>query len=296
MALPTQPTAALIVTESLKRKLNGGTPSAADITRATDYGLEKVKRDIMMVNTMWRPLIKTAYSVTDEGVSRYSNPTDLEQHQSIELLDYDHSGTLTGVTNASYLYTLAADEDAATDDVEGKLLLISSGTGVNQAQQITTYVTSTKVATGIEAFTTAPISGSGYLIINEYKNLSYDPGVRRTDYSLYSEKGEPSQFYPYDDSTYGYVELRPVPDAVYGLKYTYFADLRRIDLTATLYTTLLRRWAGVFEQGVYVWTLGEDDDRYEREFQIYDSMLKQLKARDGYMMNDPSSLTRIVYD
>lgn len=291
MALPTQPTAALITTEALKRKLNGGTPSAADITRATDYGLEKVKRDVMLVNTLWRPLISTYYTVTKEGVSKYTNPTDLEQHIKMELLKYDHSGTLTGVTNASKLYTLAADEDAATDDVEGKTLLISSGTGANQAQQIDDYDTSTKVATGIEAFTTAPVSGSGYLIINEFKELTYDPLTR---VGGYREKGEPSNYYPYDDASYGYVELANVPDAVYGLKYTYFADLRRVDLTSTLYTTLLRRWAAVFEQGVYCWTLGEDDDRYDREFQIYDSMLKQLKARDGFMLNDPSGLVRVV--
>ena len=80
MAIPTAPTASSIVTESLTRKLNGATPSAADITRATNYGLEKVKRDIMLVNTLWRPLIQTYYTVTKEGVSKYTNPTDLEQH------------------------------------------------------------------------------------------------------------------------------------------------------------------------------------------------------------------------
>ena len=294
MALPTAPTAARIVEESLKRKLNGGTPSAADITRATDYGLEKVKRDIMMVNTLWAPMMKVAYGVTKEGVSKCTNPIDLEQHINIELLKYTHSGTLTGVTNSSYLYTLAADEDAAVDEVEGKILLISSGTGANQGQQIDDYVVSTKVATGVEEFATAPITGSGYLIINESKLLEYDPLSRRSGIGDYSAKGEPSVFYPSSDATYGYAELYPVPDAVYGLKYTYFSDLRRLDLTASLYTTLLRRWAGVFEQGVYCWTLGEDDSRYEREFQIYDSMLKQLKARDGYMLSDPSNLTKVV--
>jgi len=296
MAIPTQPTPTLICTEALKMKLNGASPSTTDVTRAIDYGLEKVKRDIMMVNTTWRPLTQTYYTVTDEGVSKYTNPTDLEQHISIELLEYDHSGLLTGVDNASKLYTLAADEDAGTDDVEGKLLLISSGTGANQAVQITAYNTSTKVATGAEAYSTAPIVGDGYLIINKFGRLEYDPSYRRSDYSYYGDKGVPRQFYPYADATYGYVELRPVPDGIYGLKYTYFADLRRVDTSSSLYSTILRRWASVLTQGVYVWTLGEDDDRYEREFQIYDSMLKQLKARDSYMISDPSSLIRVVYE
>lgn len=296
MSLPTQPTATTICTEALTRKLNGGTPVSADITRAIAYGLEKVKRDLMLVNTLWRPLIKEYYTVTNEGVSRYSNPSDLEKHITIELLDYDHSGLLTGVDNTSGYYTLAADEDAGTDDCEGKYLVISSGTGVNQAVQIDNYDTATKIATGRAVFDTAPVVGDGYIIANRFKDLTYDPLTRRSQSAYYSEKGEPSFYYPYDDSTYGYIELFTVPDSVYGLKFTYFSDLRRIDTSSALYTTLLRRWAGIFEQGVYVWSLGEDDDRYTREFQIYDSMMKQLKARDGFMMSDPGMLTRQVVD
>jgi len=53
------------------------------------------------------------------------------------------------------------------------------------------------------------------------------------------------------------------------LKIVYHADLRRLDTSSNLYDTILRRWADVFEQGVYTWALGEDDNRYEREFQVY---------------------------
>lgn len=293
MAIPTQPTAVTICTEALKRKLNGASPSGADVTRAVDYGLEKVKRDIMLVNTLWSPLISTYYTVTREGVSKYANPSDLEKHIGLELLKYDHSGALTAVNNTNRLYTLAADEDASKNEVEGKLLLISSGTGANQAVQVDDYNPSTKVATGAEAFTTAPVATDGYLIINSFSDLSYEPLIRTMSYR---DKGEPGSYFPCSDSSYGHVELYPVPDAVYGLKFTYFADLRRVDLSSALYTTLLRRWAAVLEQGVYVWTLGEDDNRYEREFQVYDSMLKQLKARDGFMMGDPSGLVRSIVD
>lgn len=293
MAIPTAPTSTTICTEALKRKLNGATPATADVTRAVDYGLEKVKRDIMLVNTLWSPLISSYYTVTKEGVSKYANPPDLEKHISLELLKYDHSGSLTAVDNTNRLYTLAVDEDASKNEVEGKLLLISSGTGANQAVQVDDYDTSTKVATGAEAFATAPAVSDGYLIVNEFYEIAYEPLFRTVNYR---DKGEPCSFYPCADATYGYVELYPVPDAVYGLKFTYFADLRRVDLTSSLYSTILRRWAAVLEQGVYVWTLGEDDNRYEREFQIYDSMLKQIKARDGFMMSDPSGLVRSIVE
>jgi hypothetical protein len=48
----------------------------------------------------------------------------------------------------------------------------------------------------------------------------------------------------------------------------------------TIYETILRRWAGLFEQGVYVWKLGEDDDRFSSESQIYYTMLQATAAID----------------
>jgi hypothetical protein len=214
MAIPSAPTATTIVTEALKRKLNGGTPTAAQITRATDYGLEKVKRDIMLICQSWRPLVTTATSVTVAGTATVDNPVDLEQHIEVTL-----------------------DEGAVTRE----------------------------------------------LIMDNTKRRSYS-----------EDQGIPIRYFPFDDPTTGYISLEPIPDAVYTVGFTYYADLRRVDLSSSLYTTILRRWAGVFEQGVYVWTLQEDDSRYQAEFQIYDSMLKQLKARDGYMMNESDIVRQVV--
>lgn len=280
MAIPTAPTKTTIVTEALKRYYNGTAPSAAEITRGEDYGLEKVKRDIMLIGKRWRPLESIAFRVTKDGVSKYSLPADYEAIISVSILDGEHSGLLTGVTNTSYLYTLAADEDISQDQAEGALLLISSGTGVNQAQQIDDYDTSTKIATGVEAFATAPVSGDGYLICNEQRDLVLDPMHRRDHITYPVAKGKPTNYFISADSSYGHMELYQCPDDVYGLQIRYYADLLRLDITGTLYTTLLRRWAGVFEQGVYLWKLGEDDDRFSREFQVYDGMLKQLQKSD----------------
>lgn len=284
MAIPTAPTATTIVTEALKRVLNGATPSAAEITRATDYGLENVKREIMSVCRQWTPLITIAYDITSEGTSKYDNPQDLEEYLSVILMDGTHSGALSAVTSTSSV-TLATDEDVSEDEAEGKELLITSGTGVDQSVQIGDYNTATKVCTMAEAYGTLCVAADGYLICDDFRELIKKPMYKRNQEQFFGKKEKPTHYFPVADADYGYIQLYPVPDDTYGLKKIYFADLRRIDLTATIYSTLLRRWAMVLEQGVYVWKLSEDDDRHAREYQKYQKMLADLRSRDSYDMD-----------
>jgi hypothetical protein len=276
-----QPTQTSICTEALKRYYNGATPNTTEITRAEDYGFAKVTRDIMLIGKKWKPLETTGFGVTSSGVSKYSLPSDCEEIKSVSIIKGLHTGLLTAVDNTTlYQYTLAADEDITEDEAVGALLLITSGTGANQALQIDDYSTATKIATCSASFTTAPVSGDGYMICNEQYNLDRQPIWRRDQITYPIQKARPSCFFTGSDATYGYMELYKCPDDVYGLQLRYFADLLRISTAGTLFSTILRRWAGVFEQGVYLWKLGEDDDRYSREFQIYDGMLKQLQKSD----------------
>lgn len=296
MAIPTQPTKTTIVTEALKRYYNGATPTATEITRGEDYGLEKVKRDIMLIGKKWRPLATVAYRVTKDGVSKYALPSDYEAIISVSIMDGTHSGELTDADNVTnHTYTLAADEDISQDEAEGAYLLITAGTGVNQAVQIDDYSTTTKIATGAEAYATAPVATDDYLICTEQRDLAQEP-IRRRDLLTYPiNQAKPTHFFIGSDSTYGHIELYKCPDDVYGLQIRYYADLLRLDITGTLYATLLRRWAGVFEQGVYLWKLGEDDDRYGREFQIYNGMLKQLQKADMEDYYNPNMQITVDY-
>ena len=287
------PTATLIVTEALTAQNNGTAPSdAAEITRGIDYGLEKVKRDLMQLGKKWRPLLKTDYAVTIAGDADYANPSDFEAYRKVRLMSGDHADTLSAVASTSVM-TLKADEDATKVQVDGKWLLITSGTGVNQAKQIKSYVFATKVATMAEAFSTSPVLGDGYLIVNNMKGLSeYGRGIfEALAWDWYP--GTPARFTVVENATVGFMRLHPVPNAVFGLERTYYADLMKLDITegsTLLYSSILRRWAGLFTQGVYVWALGEDDDRYPRENEIYQSMLVQTATDDlvGFMGQAPA--------
>jgi hypothetical protein len=296
MAVPTAPTATSIVTEALTRKLNGAPPISADITRASSYGLEKVKRDIMRISRQWDPLRKEYYTIVTEGKSRYSLPGDCETILSITLLDYTHEDAFSAITSKSSL-TLDAAEDLVEDDAEGHLLIIYGGTGENQGAQIAHYSPTTKVVTLTNDLISTPATAASYLIADDYKLLNAHPSIRAEWISQRFEKMKPSNYIvgPYsntDDTQY--FELVEVPDKTYGLKIVYHADLRRLDTATNLYDTILRRWADIFEQGVYTWALGEDDNRYEREFQVYTKFLQDLKARDGYMMDQISIVRRII--
>lgn len=294
MAIPTQPTAALIVAEAFNL-LGKSSPTAAETTRATDYGIESVKGDIWNLSKKWKRLLKTGYDITSEGISKYSFPSDFESlYGNVVLLDGDHTGTISsGGANP----TLAAAEDAAVDDVEGNLLLITSGTGVDQAVQVDGYSTTTKVATMAEAWTTNPATSDTYMIVNKFKKLFEEPMFNRNDHYNPGTKLEPNTFHCFGDSSYGYIQLYPVPDDTYGLQFEYYANLLRIDLTSTLYSTLLRQWQRVFTQGVYVWLLGQyDDNKYQIEDAKYRALLSDLRAREGDILTQSSNLQMRVIE
>lgn len=279
MAIPDQPTANTIVVEGLKRFLNGSTPLSADITRGTVYGLEKIKRDIMQLGRKWRPLLTTIYDILGAGVSHYANPTDFECDYTNFLMLGDHTGLLTNVTSTTNV-TLALGEDIAGDAAPGRWLLITSGTGVDQGQQIQTYNATTKVAVLASAYTTLPVIGDGYMIVTEFKELRYKHPKLYDRYDHPGSPGTPSIYTNIKDSSAGQLVVYPVPDATYGVRRRYYSDLMRVDTSVTLYNTLLRRWAAVFEQGVFVWKLSEDDDRYAQESQAYSNMLGMMAVND----------------
>lgn len=280
MAAPTAPTKTTIVTEALKRYLNGATPSATQITRAEDYGLEKVKRDIMNLGRTWHPLLKTVYDITVAGVSHYANPADFEANYSVGYMSGDHSGVLGTVTSKSVV-DLAAAEDITQAQAEGKLLLITSGTGVNQAQVIDNYNTTTKQATLAADYDTLCVTADGYIVVDSIAPLRDMKSVSLYDrYRHPGISGTPTKYVHVPNATVGELALYPIPNSVGGLQRRYYADLMLLDIDSALYSTILRRWAGVFEQGVFVWKLGEDDDRFPAQNQMYQGMLLALAAYD----------------
>ena len=294
MAAPTAPTTTLIVTEAY-RQFGISSPTAGQLATAIAEGIEKVKRDIWAMGKRWKLLRTTQYIPIRKGVSRYANPTDFETDMvepGLSLLDGVHSGTLQ--TAAAGTADLAAADTAVQDDAEGKLLLITSGTGVNQAEQIDDYNATTKRATMRANWGTTPVTGDGYLIVNRQKPIEKFPRTRRNLIERPGQMGEPYEAYDMAAGAAGFIELYPVPQMAYGLKRDYYANLLLVDITGTLYPYILRNWAGVLTQGVLAWLYeGYNDSRSQVAKVAYANMLNFLKARelDGH---DDSTLQQRV--
>ena len=283
MTIPSAPTTTTICTEALRRFLNSGDPTADEITRAMNYGFEKVKRDIMGIGKTWRPLLRVEFDITASGVSHYDNPADFGVDFSAGLMIGTHTGILQAVGSSTQV-TLDASEDATEAEVEGKYLLLTSGTGVNQAVIISGYNITSKVCALSEALTTLPNTSTGYMIVGETKDLILMGLARYDQYNHPGITGQPIRYIPVPNQTVGQVALHPTPDGVYGIRRRYYADLLKMDMGSDLYSTILRKWANLFEQGVYVWKLQEDDNRYEGQNAIYQQMLSNILVTDldGY--------------
>ncbi len=296
MAVPTQPTSDSIVTEALKRA-GYSNPSAAKISRAKDW-LEEVKHDIWTTSKKWKSLIYTSYGVTTKGISRYANPVDFERDLTLTILTGDHTGTLQAATSSSA--TLDANEDVSEDFAIGKLLLITSGTGLGACSQITAYNTTTKVASVTPDFTVTPDGTETYMIVDTQYPLHQLRITERDAIAHPNARSRPTHYFPLgmaqaDSDETGEFELYPTPDKLYGLQMRYYANLSLVDLSSNLMGTLYRRWRNVFITGVYWRVLqDDDDDRYLKERTIYRVMLQELKMREVDGMNLDNLQCRVV--
>lgn len=285
MAIPTQPTAESICTEALKRKLNGGTPTTEEVVRATEFGMDKVKADIMILNKCWLPLFKQGYVTNEKYNSVIQLPTDLSHLVQVNWLKYSDFGYLTEVLNSQRSFTLSTEP--ATDP-SGKLLVVEDyfHPPLSQGRQIV-------ISSGEEVYTSYPFDVSPgvkdfYFIIDTTTPLFGLPLTSNTFNDI--SHGDPSRYM--DMGSFIEIDSSPSYKACVGFKY--YADLSLVDITSLLYKNILRKWYGVFLQGVYCWSLGEDDDRYAIESQKYSTQLMNLKGRDGFLTNTVSTLSRSV--
>lgn len=282
MAAPASPTANSIVTEALQRS-GIPSPTSVQITRARTEWLEEVKADIWGMGASLKSLYAQSVLVLTNGQSRYAMPTDFYADMTLKIVH----GTEVGAAQAgaSGSVTLAAAASFSADYLRGKEVLIYSGTGAGSLSQITSYSDTTKVASVSPNFNTAPDSTSSYMII------SYSPSALEQvpiwDFDKLEAPavtGEPTHYATIGDADDGEFEIYPIPHhstAPYGLKMRYYVDLMEIDLAGTLMATLYKKWRNVFLHGVVYRSLfSAGDQRYERERQVYGSLLGALKAKE----------------
>ncbi len=286
MAAPTAPTLTIITTEGIK-KAGYANVLASLLTRSQDEWMEEIKNDIWTLAKKIKSLYTTSFAVTTNGVEKYSYPTDYSSELALVLM----TGNTTGTAQAGSTTTITLASGNTATDLIGKEIMILSGTGSAQINQITLYNSTTKVATVNDTWT-APSTDSVYMIVDKYIDLEQTPVWMHDSGRTSPERGEPTHFFPIGDEDNGEFILFPTPFRSssdtngYGLRHKYYADLTRIDLASTLMTTVYRRWRSLFIQGVKAKCLEDlDDNRAAQEQQKYAADIRAMIVREAYGMD-----------
>lgn len=284
MSIPTQPTATLITTEAYK--LFGiSSPTSAQLTRATDYGLEIVKSDLRAMGLEWDFLRTTTWLPMTVGVSYVQLPTDYAKLISARILD----GTRGTAQSYSAPTLTLATADSGGSEYVGRWVVITSATaGSGQARQIKAYDSTTKAATLESSFDTAPTGTIVYLVVDNHTELDYRPVFDYNQLIQPGMAGKGAMCAIKSDSAEGDLYLDKAADKVYAIELEYYADINKIDLSSTLYSRILRLLNQLFIQGVFVWLL-QDDSRMTIETQRYE----KLKARFAAMYLYPNNIQNL---
>jgi hypothetical protein len=273
MAIPAAPTIAAVVTEALKRA-GRVSPSATQISDATEHQFREVKSDIMRVAPDHPYLQLSATAATRAGEQRYALPLDANTPVSLVLLHGPENYAGTAQAAASTTITLDSDFPGADNAIRGLYVLITGGLGEGQYREILSYVASTKVATINLAWTTTPDTTSTFLVVDETTSLWHQDMASEFDKIYRSlSLGKPFIASRFADEYH----LYPIPDRVYGLLFRYFVDLDQLDDAGAVFLNLVREWRSLWIQGVAVKTMQRyDEDRYQSELSIYNTMLTEL--------------------
>ena len=284
MAAPTAFTLVTLVSEALD-KAGLSSPTTAEQDRGEDKFMEEIKNDVWHRGKKLNSLQKVEILVTSNGQDRYAQPTDFSSWLSLTVLDGTKNATAQDGAVGSI--TLVATDNSTETFMLGKKILIYSGTGAGSMSQCTAFSTTTKVATVTPDFTTAPDSTSKYIIIDSQYELTQEPIWDVNGLTDISRQGKPEVYYPIGDEDNGEIKLLPVPYRTgaipWGIEQRYYANLMKLDLAGTRLATIYQKWSSFFIQGVYAKQLQtDDDDRADRELEIYRRMLGELVMYETY--------------
>lgn len=259
MATPTLD-ADVIVKEGLQRA-GFPDPSAAQIKRAKDVWLPEIINKVVTLARLSGIGVMQVFETTAIAVGvinqrRYQLPSDYDQNLLVSLLDGDETGTATAGNVQSV--TLAADEGIAQADAEGSYVLMTAGASAGQWRQITSYSTTTKVASVEAAWDTGktPISGDTYVVVDEQDAV---PVTFVPEIDTMRPLGDPGQPCEVGIHNGEFIFDRPL-DKTYGIRLRYFADPAKIDVADSRWTDLFVRWQHGLTLGIEEIAMDNNDD------------------------------------
>ena len=219
------------------------------------------------------------------GVSYVQLPTDYAKVVSARIIDGTRG---TAQSYSAPTLTLAATDTQGSEIVGKWAIITSATTGSGQARQIKAYDTSTKAATLESSYDTAPTGTIVYLIGDNHQELDYRPVFDYNQLIQPGMTGKPAMCAVKGDAAEGDLYTDKAADKIYAIELEYYLDINKVDLTATLYSRILRLLNQLFIQGVFVWLL-QDDTRVTIETARYE----KLKARYSAMYLYPNNIQNL---
>lgn len=284
MAISTPPILSSLVIESLKRS-GYSNPSADLQARATERWIEEIKTELWAKGNNLKSLQTKSVTVLTKGVGQYSNPTDYHSDMNKVFATGSVFGTAQAGSTSSV--TLAASFTGVEADIISREIVIVSGTGLGGISTISAYVPATKVATITPSLTVAPTTGSGYLILDDYRPLSEYPIWDQSFIHFPGDKGYPTCYFPIGDSSDGKFVLNPIPwrddSQPMVVINRYQADLTEADSVGTLMLKLYQKWQQLWISGIRWKTLQNDDDeRAPGAYQEYQKAMRDIINIETY--------------
>lgn len=292
MSIATNPLLSAIVLEGINQagEMN---PSPALITRATNNWIEEIKNDIWNLGKKPKLLQITSYTVIPNGQSRYAYPDDYSSDLSLTLITGKNTNACQGGSTNSVTLNSA---DTSGANIIGKEILMTSGASQGSYSQIVSYDTTTKTALVVPDFNASPIAGDSYMMIDIEYPVETRPIFDWEARTKFIAPGLPQYLYPVGDDESGYFVLNCPPNALYGARLRYYADISQVDSTSELMSVIYRKWRMIFIKGIkWKKLMDEDDDNADTAGKDYMSSLRVLIYREAYGM-DISNLTDRIVD
>lgn len=291
MSITPNPTITSLVMEGLYQS-GDYNPMTSVITRATTIWVQQILNMIWTLVKKPETLHVTAYTVINQGQSRYAYPTDYSSNLTMSILYGTDTGACQAATSNSIML---ASTDVSGVNIIGSEIIMMAGPSAGSYSQITAYNTITKVASMVPNWTITPTVGDTYMLIDtEYpvETRMINEWDRSTKYIT---PFIPQYLYPVGDAETGYFVLDSPPDKAYGARLRYYSDLMLLDSTSSVMSTIYRKWQNVFIEGIRLRKLMEDDDdRAPTSMQEYSKQLMSLIRREMYGMDDVQLMDKIA--
>lgn len=292
MSVPANPILNALVIEGIAQA-GESNPSPALITRATNEWVEEIKNEIWNLSKKPKLLQITAYTVINQGQSRYAYPSDYSSDLVLTLLYGTNINACQAGSNNSL--TLNAN-DASGQNIIGKEILMTAGASQGSYSQIVAYNSTTKIAQMVPDFNVNPVAGDTYMMIDQEYPVETRPIFDWESRVKLVSPGLPKYLYPVGDDQEGYFVFNCPPDITRGARLRYYADLSQVDASSTLMSVIYRKWRNIFILGIKYRKLNdEDDDNTAEAYKTYQAALRVLIYREAYGM-DISNLTDRVMD